>query len=573
MYKMSVLPADEQCFFAYFAEVVHNCEQSSDGGSASNSDAEPEVQDSDSDESVNEAAVQDNQIISERDWQCVAPTGNNNETVKNLSETCSLTRKSEHVQTLDECFHLFIDEEIIHNIIFYTNMKAIESMPANKKWKLVDNIEMNAFFGLLLLMGRFRESRECKNDLWEKNEALSRRFYTAVMSRDRFTDILKYLRFDDTATRVERKSNDKLAPLRHITNIFVQNCQDSYEASGIGCIDEQLVAFRGRCSFKVSMSHKPGKCGIKLWTLCDAKTFYCCNTEVYLGKHGNTPEVQPEQRAVKRLTDYWKGSGRCVTANNCFTDLSLGEELLENNIYLVGIIWKNKQDIPKTLVETRNRLQYSSEFLFTEKLTLVSYVPEPRKSVTLLSTLHHKRNVSTAADNFKPDIFNYYNSTRSTVDDLDKILKEHSCRRSTRRWALALFMHYIDVAAYNAFVIWHTKYPTWNNGSSLQKKRKTFLEELSRKLTAENIDRRATEFENQEIGLHKNVLTAIEATGRKIVKNLRLSGQKRARCCFCIGSNNKYSTVCDDCKRHVCSAHSVQSRSIICSICSSINAK
>ncbi|CAK9809224.1 PiggyBac transposable element-derived protein 4 [Anthophora quadrimaculata] len=124
---------------------------------------------------------------------------------------------------------------------------------------------MNAFFGLLLLIGRF-----IKKD----NNALSRRFYAAVMSRNIFTDILRYIRFDDSVTREARKTDDKLAPIRHVTDIFVENCKSCYNASDIGCVDEQLVTFRGRCSLKVYMPSKPGKYGIKIWALYDSKTFY-----------------------------------------------------------------------------------------------------------------------------------------------------------------------------------------------------------------------------------------------------------------------------------------------------------
>ncbi|CAK9816178.1 PiggyBac transposable element-derived protein 4 [Anthophora plagiata] len=387
------------------------------------------------------------------------------------------------------------------------------------------------------------------------------------MSRDRFTDILRYIRFDDTATREARKTDDKLAPIRHITDTFVKNYKSCYNASDIGCVDEQLVTFRGRCSFKVYMPSKPGKYGIKIWTLCDSKTFYCCNMEVYLGKRGNNPEKQQGQRVVKQMVDFWENSGRCITTDNFFTDLGLGEYLLERNLFLVGTLRKNKRDIPKILTETKHRSQYSSEFLFTEKLTIVSYVPKPRKYVLLLSTIHHDNSTCTEEEKFKPKIIQFYNSSKSGVDVLDKLVKEYSCRRCTRRWPLSLFMHYLDIAAYNAFVIWYTKYPTWQSKTSFQKKRKYFLDELAKKLTNANIDRRAKEFESNQTGLNRNVVSAIEATGRKILKPPRVAGQKRARCCFCIGSNNRYTTICDNCQRHVCNDHCTKNQTILCNIC------
>ena len=69
------------------------------------------------------------------------------------------------------------------------------------------------------------------------------------MSRDRFTNISRYIRFDNSVT--ERKATNKLAALREVTNVFVQNCKNSYNATEVRCVDEQLVMYRGRCSFKV----------------------------------------------------------------------------------------------------------------------------------------------------------------------------------------------------------------------------------------------------------------------------------------------------------------------------------
>ena len=100
-------------------------------------------------------------------------------------------------------------------------------------------------------------------------------------------------------------------------------------------------------------------------------------------------------------------------------------------------------------------------------------------------------------------------------------------------------------------------------------RRKIFLEGLAKKLTTQNVDRRATEFENYRAGLHKNVINAIEATERKIIKKRKLDSQKRAKCCFCIqnGSNNRYSSVCDSCKKHICDAHAIKIQQIACIKC------
>ena len=185
-----------------------------------------------------------------------------------------------------------------------------------------------------------------------------------------------------------------------------------------------------------------------------------------------------------------KYSNRSITTDNFFTDISLDEQLLNEKLFLIGFVQKNRRDLPKSLTKIRNRSQYSSEFLFTDKVTLVLYILKPRKSVILLSTLHHEHNILSATEKFKPDIISYYNTTKSGVDGLDDSVRKYSCRQRTR-WPLSLFMHFIDIAAYNAFTLHQIKYPTWKSNNTFKMRRKIFLEQLEKKLCEKNIDRRA----------------------------------------------------------------------------------
>lgn len=552
----------------------YNNEVSSDDECASLtfSDAVPEEEDYESDEfsgeNSNNMSHCKDQNVCGRTWRYISPTNRDAEFGK---YDATLTANSEGVETMEQCFDLFINDEIMDIIITYTNEKAVKyyEMFSNNIWKPVDRVELKAFFGILLITGRFRESRESKKDLWKKKIAYSRQIYRASMSRDRFTNILRFLRFDDFQTREERKMTDKLAALRTITNILTRNCRDNYRASNVGTIDEQLVTFRGRCPFKVYMPSKPGKYGLKLWALCDATTYYCCNFEVYLGKCGNTPEKGQGQRVVRVLSEFWKGSNRTITTDNFFTDISLAEDLLKDNIFIVGTMRKNRKDLPKSLITISGRAQFSSDFIFSENLTLVSYIPKPRKCVVLLSSVHREHAISDENNNYKPNIINYYNSTKSGVDVLDKILREYTCRRCTRRWPLSLFLHYIDIAAYNAFVLWQLKNPDWATGN-IKSRRKQFIENLSEQLVAANIDSRARAFETNAVVFSRHIVDAIESTGRKINKQMSTTLEKRSRCSLCIGNDNKYKSKCDVCHKYVCNIHSTCTKNILCTNCNDL---
>ena len=49
-------------------------------------------------------------------------------------------------------------------------------------------------------------------------------------------------------------------------------------------VDEQLLAFRGKCDFKMYIANKPAKYGIKLVMACNAKSKYMLNAMPYSGK-------------------------------------------------------------------------------------------------------------------------------------------------------------------------------------------------------------------------------------------------------------------------------------------------
>ena len=122
------------------------------------------------------------------------------------------------------------------------------------------------------------------------------------MSRNRFTDILRYLRFDNRATREERRATDKLAAFRDFWTLFQAQLRKFYIPGTDLCVDEQLVAFRGRCPFRQYIPSKPAKYGIKIWWCCDAQTSYPLNGQVYLRKQPDQPrEVGQDARVVKDM--------------------------------------------------------------------------------------------------------------------------------------------------------------------------------------------------------------------------------------------------------------------------------
>ena len=171
---------------------------------------------------------------------------------------------------------------------------------------------MKAFIGLCILAGVYKSNHELVASLWSEKEG--RPIFSATMSRTRFTIILKYLRFDNRATREERQTTDKLAPFRDFWIMFQAQLPKFYIPGTDLCVDEQLVPFRGRVGFRQYIPSKPAKYGMKIWWCFDADTSYPLKGDVYLGRQpGEERDIGQGARVVKELVAPWRQSGRNVT--------------------------------------------------------------------------------------------------------------------------------------------------------------------------------------------------------------------------------------------------------------------
>ena len=106
-------------------------------------------------------------------------------------------------------------------------------------------------------------------------------------SRNRYKVLMRALRFDDREKRSKTANNkwvDKFVHMREVYNIFATNCQNNYNPNKCLTIDEMLLPFRGRCSFRMFIPSKAAKYGIKIFCMVDPKAMYLVNSSVYLGK-------------------------------------------------------------------------------------------------------------------------------------------------------------------------------------------------------------------------------------------------------------------------------------------------
>ena len=173
----------------------------------------------------------------------------------------STTQRIKELTEPHELFEIFITDEELAAMAVYTNDKILayrEKYKAQKATTEETNIsELKALIGILLMTGLKNDNHVSSVQLFAPFDGCA--LYRATMSASRFSFLLRVLRFDNSRTRAQRLLVDKLAPIRSLWDSFIATCKDVYVPGPHLTIDEQLVPFRGKTSFKMYIPNKPAK--------------------------------------------------------------------------------------------------------------------------------------------------------------------------------------------------------------------------------------------------------------------------------------------------------------------------
>ena len=204
-----------------------------------------------------------------RVWATMCPPPSRTRAYNLRHTTEGLVGAAKDIHDEVEAFACFIDEDMLKQVVKHTNTRARRDLRAKGKnldeWVPVDLCEMKGFVGLLYFIGVYRSQRESLRSLWSSGPS-GRAIFYASFGRNRFEQVIANLRFD---SREDRNTEDKFAAFRQMWEQFIDNCRKHYAVGAFVTVDEQLIPFRGRCSFRQYMPSKPDKYGMKL---------FCCVT-------------------------------------------------------------------------------------------------------------------------------------------------------------------------------------------------------------------------------------------------------------------------------------------------------
>ena len=206
---------------------------------------------------------------------------------------------------------LFLTDQVWQLLATQTNLYALQKRgpEENSVWYPVSIEEMKASLALYLCMGILNKPNI--KSYWSTDPILSTPFFPAAMSRTRFVQILCYLHFADNnhAPRPDSPDYNKLYKIQPVLDLVVSRFKAVYHPERELAVDETLIIFKGRVHFRKFIPSKPGKFGIKAFTLAESTSGYVLGSKVYAGKEAGVVQKDLGKKAVMSLMEPFLGKG------------------------------------------------------------------------------------------------------------------------------------------------------------------------------------------------------------------------------------------------------------------------
>ncbi|XP_060576374.1 piggyBac transposable element-derived protein 4-like [Ruditapes philippinarum] len=290
---------------------------------------------------------------------------------------------------------------------------------------------------------------------WSANSFIGNSGIQNIMTCNRFQKLCQYFHVSNRDLEPTRghPNYDRLYKIRpvvqHISDTFI-TC---YDLSREVAVDEAMIRFAGKLSFRQYMPAKPIKRGIKVWMLCDSNTSYLSKFEVYLGKNTLCNENGLGYNVVTKLTVHLKLTHRHIFFDNFFTSVPLMKKLLNDGLYACGTVRVNRKDFPNELKKPRD-VKDRGQFQVLQKgnTPLTASVWKDKKLVHHLSTLSQPDDVVSASRRVGADILQLrqpqcvsaYNKYMGGVDLHDQLRTNYDVGRNSKKWWKHLFWFLIN---------------------------------------------------------------------------------------------------------------------------------
>ena len=244
-----------------------------------------------------------------------------------------------------------------------TNRYAAESQRKSQRtdvlWEDTTPTEIQAYLGIIVAMSVCNLPNY--KLYWQSEWPFTLPAFKGIFVRSRFEKLNQYFHLHDARNNPPKGApgHDMLCHVRPLLDQVSTACLMEYNPSKENSIDEAMIPFKGRLSFKQYLPAKPTKFGIKVWERADGNNGFVSEFQVYKGRKINvdgtrTSETRLGARVVTDLRRSLVGGHYHIYMDNYFTGIPLFKELLNDGLYACGTIKSNGVDHADQL-----RMQYT----------------------------------------------------------------------------------------------------------------------------------------------------------------------------------------------------------------------
>ncbi|CAB3225502.1 unnamed protein product [Arctia plantaginis] len=261
-----------------------------------------------------------------------------------------------------EYFYQVWDSEFMELVVRETNLYAwqiisqfsdpdldAEIPKYLESWTEITVEELYRYFAVLILMSFCLRSNI--REYWETG-IMGMPEFREIMGRNRFQLISKFLHFtsnESLLTSGHLRKIEKVAPVvAHCNKKF----KDLYTPAQHLSLDESLLLWKGRLSWKQCIRSKAARFGIKSFELCEAETGYLLQYRLYTGKstdqypdpiHGFQDHTA---KIVLDLIDGYLDVGHVLVMDNWYNQLFMTRYLKSRCTDVLGTLNRRRNGIP-----------------------------------------------------------------------------------------------------------------------------------------------------------------------------------------------------------------------------------
>ena len=382
-----------------------------------------------------------------------------------------------------QLFCRFFTDEVWDLLVTETNRYSKLNFPKQRfarPWQDITVEDMKAFVGLLIIMGVLKLPR--LEMYWQvESDVLRTPGISSVMSRIQFEQIWRFLHLADN---LQDDKTDKLFKVRHFIDLITTQFSENYTLHQPVTIDEAMIPYKGRLSFKQYMKNKPTKWGIKVFVLSDATNGYVYRLQIYTGK--NLESTVEAGLCSRVLLELMMGlDGHQLYTDNYYTSPEVYLQLFNNGINCCGTVRTNRRGFPQELVKSKRDKPNRGYYDYLSNGPLLAAAWYDRRYVYFLSTMHvgasqgdtvKRRNPDGTSTNVPcPPLLPDYQQYMRGVDRGDQLIGYYNIGRRSKKWWKKVFSYIIECALMNAYLLEKYAEPSLHNPAITGRKKRDFL--------------------------------------------------------------------------------------------------